>query len=523
MAFMLLLLCVSAPHVSAQSSSLVRDRDPVVILGSQLQALLNLPPDEIVAFKYQGGWQQIPVQLDERKYVEYRTVYNTDLLPAGFGTVAFADSTTYTGPDVDPAFDDDDELVFMARDTGDCAPAAADLPSGVQPGSGVEVTVTDGLDGGMAFVYCFRTDGTLSSDADADYVTYIFRLDAGSYIPNYNTETGPNPEDSEAFSPYYRTHFADRWIRDELNVLTDGSSGVDILDRHKNMFAPGNCVRTENTFSAGEGAFFTNKDGPVRAIRSYMGANSGPLTQREHLFYEQRQDIATFLRVHAISGVMDLYDYSPDAIGMSYFNNLNTAGVVVNGVPDVVVDGPIVWEMVSGPQGSLIIADIVQTDIDPFTYTSYYLDDASPSVTQCTGDAFAYATSGVWIDQAIPNTDPLGGQHNQLSARRVVYYETPGQTVATAELRSAQAQTPLQFSTVAYPPAPGDLDRDTDVDQDDFGEFQVCLTGPAIPQTDPACSDADFDRDGDVDLSDFGLLQRCLSGPDIPANPDCAD
>lgn len=523
MLMLLLFLSAGAPRAIAQLSSLARDHDPVVISGSQVQALLHLPPDEIVAFRYDEGWQQIPVQLDERKYVEYRTVYNTDLIPAGLGTVAFADPTTYTGPDGDPAFDEDDELVFMSRDAGDRAPAAVDLPAGVQPGSGVEVIVTDALDGGMASVYLFRTDGMLSSDAGADYVTYTFHLLAGSYIPDYNMETGPNPEDSEASSPYYRTHFSDRWIRDELNVLTGESSGVDILDRHKNMFAPGICARTENTFSAGEGAFFTNKDGPVRAIRSYMGANSGPLTQREHLFYEHRQDITTFLRVHAISGIMDMYDYSPNAAGMSYFNNLNTVGVIVDGVPDVVGNGPIVWEVVSGPQGSLVITHLIQTNIAPFTHASYYLDDASPSVTQCTGDAFAFATSGIWINQAIPNTDPQSQPHYQLSARRVVYYENPGQTVAMAELRSAQSQSPLTFSAVAYPPALGDLDRDTDVDQKDFGEFQACMSGPAIPQPDPGCVDADFDRDGDVDLSDFGLLQRCFSGPDIPAEPNCAN
>ena len=59
----------------------------------------------------------------------------------------------------------------------------------------------------------------------------------------------------------------------------------DILDRHKNLFAPGNCGRSENTFSDGAGAIIVNKNGPVRAIRSYIGANSGTYTHREHLFY----------------------------------------------------------------------------------------------------------------------------------------------------------------------------------------------------------------------------------------------
>ena len=48
----------------------------------------------------------------------------------------------------------------------------------------------------------------------------------------------------------------------------------------------------------------------MRAIRSYIGANSGPLTQREHVFYDGRSDVRTFLRVHAIPG-LDFLDYRP--------------------------------------------------------------------------------------------------------------------------------------------------------------------------------------------------------------------
>ena len=77
-----------------------------------------------------------------------------------------------------------------------------------------------------------------------------------------------------------------------------------------------------------------NKSGPVRAIRTYVGANSGPYTERQHVFYDRREDITTFLRVHPIPGVMDFFDYSPAASGMTYRNNFNQAGIRINGVPD---------------------------------------------------------------------------------------------------------------------------------------------------------------------------------------------
>ena len=35
---------------------------------------------------------------------------------------------------------------------------------------------------------------------------------------------------------------------------------------------------------------------------------------------------------------------------------------------------------------------------------------------------------------------------------------------------------------------PGDMDRDNDVDLEDFGRFQRCLSGEGIAQTDSACA-----------------------------------
>lgn len=68
---------------------------------------------------------------------------------------------------------------------------------------------------------------------------------------------------------------------------------------------------------------------------------------------------------------------------------------------------------------------------------------------------------------------------------------------------------------------PGDFDGDIDVDADDFGQLQSCMTGPNVPQNDPACEGTDLDEDGDVDQSDFGLFQGCLSGPGEFGDPDC--
>lgn len=66
----------------------------------------------------------------------------------------------------------------------------------------------------------------------------------------------------------------------------------------------------------------------------------------------------------------------------------------------------------------------------------------------------------------------------------------------------------------------GDQNFDGDVDQEDFGAFQACLTGDGVARTE-SCILADLDLDGDVDVFDFNLFLPCLSGADQPAEPGC--
>ncbi len=77
--------------------------------------------------------------------------------------------------------------------------------------------------------------------------------------------------------------------------------------------------------------------------------------------------------------------------------------------------------------------------------------------------------------------------------------------------------------TVSGPDIPGDFDIDGDVDQADFGQFQACLTGSAVPVTDPSCFYANLDGDSDVDVDDFGIFQGCMSGANVPADPGCVN
>jgi hypothetical protein len=67
-----------------------------------------------------------------------------------------------------------------------------------------------------------------------------------------------------------------------------------------------------------------------------------------------------------------------------------------------------------------------------------------------------------------------------------------------------------------------DFDNDDDVDAEDFGHLQACLTGTNLGPPLYGCADADLDHDGDADIDDVTAFQSCLSGPGVQAGANCA-
>jgi hypothetical protein len=459
-----------------QISTLQRPAEPVVLTGDALPPVRGVAPDRVAAFRYDvfnGGWHQIPVQVDERHVVDFRAVHNNTTTYSQ-QSLEYSDPGTLAGPDPNPDVDRDDEIVFMARDAFGRAPADAPDPAGAQPGSGHEVRITDPLDPDAAgWVYLFVHDGSLDQAAGKDLVRYDFDLLAGEYPGDYDFDgrgnvigdppanpTPPaNPENSRVTTGSYTERFADRWITDELRITAGSATGADILDRNRLGVpfvtdAPTVCPRTENTFAAGHGAFVANIDGPVRAIRDYIGANSGAYTQRRQVFYERREDLSTFLRVHPLpNGPADVLDFTAAATGMTYRNDLMGQAVTIDGNPDSVPTGSVTWELTQGPQGSLVAAHRTDTDIPNHQTTSIYMDDATPAPLPCTGDAEARGISGVAIAGSHPNTDPTprggGPPVYRLTSHRTHFYDAPGVTAAVAQRRSDEARTPLRVAVAA--------------------------------------------------------------------------
>jgi len=488
-AFALAVAVAAWPAGPAGAAPADRGGDAVVMKGSKLPRLAGAVPDRIVGFAWRGRrWVQVPVQVDQRHTVDVRSLYPAGTYPPyvgddspAFSAEIYADPKTRSGADGNPAFDSDDELVFMGRDTGGTAPKKARSPQGVVKSSGTRITVRDGVGGGAARIYLFRAARPVDQSAGRDYVKYDFNpLNIGSgqtLRDDYGYFHSANPEDSTVITPAYILHSVDRWMEDGMRVTAGRASGVNILDREVAQATRFICARSEYTFSGrwtedtwpnndgdtdDEGTYVAAIDGPVRAIRSYMGANSGPYTQREHIYYGDHEQNTVFLRVHPMTDLYAWTDYSKRAIGMTYRDSKNPGGVPVDGAPDTLVptktadvaNGAYAWQQLSGPQGTVSTVVGADTDIAGAKLGNYYLDESAPDgpdEVQCGGDGKSIGASGVAILQGTPNTDPRLGPFNNLVVKRTRYFDGPGGGTTLARRYTQRVTQPLTGTASPMP------------------------------------------------------------------------
>jgi len=130
------------------------------------------------------------------------------------------------------------------------------------------------------------------------------------------------------------------------------------------------------------------------------------------------------------------------------------------------------------------------------------------------------------------SVDPAGGTSTSETDTISVLYSTAGLAIGsysgTITINATGADnTPqtivVNLSVTAPPFAPCDFDTDHDVDQEDFGVFQGCYSGPGADQTDETCAGARLDQDADVDGDDFTKFVGCMSGAGVAAVTTCAD
>lgn len=474
---------------SRYGASLDRPDDPVVMTGAQLPKLLGGAPHHVVGFSWDGSaWHQIPVQVDERDLVspgqiyhvpasDYPTLHGTTTpykvlvyTPPTTLTTGYTSSPTYTPADSDPTLDANDEVSFLAYDTGQKAGAGAGTPAGVDASTRQLVTAADPLTGGSAgYVYLFHSDTLTGGSAGSSGVAYTFSLDSGSYLDTYkmgpdslapNGNWGYNPEHSTVVTDSYSQSLTDRWENTGLAIIRVGADGSDLLDRSRYFVTGLGCQRTENTFDGGDqgkGAFIVNIGGPVRAIRSSMGANSFLFTVVTDTFYPSREDTTINLVGHAgMPGFASADDLTTGLTGMTYTDSANTAipidGVLDNVTPYTATTGPgstiASWQLIQGSAGSLVTIRTLDTDISGLTVRTVYSDRSL--AYPCTGDTSDWGVNGLEINASaggVPITDPtLASNAATFVSHRIRYMESPYFEPAKAPSLLAGAQNPIATS-----------------------------------------------------------------------------
>ena len=442
-----LLGALAVPAAASASVASSRSADPIVVTGARVPALLGSSPQRILAYRYAAKrLRQVPLQVDERKLFDVGNAYQP-ALPSGEQTLVYADAAMSAGADNDLAFDSNDEIALLGASVGGKSPSNVVLPSALRGRPHQWLKVRDPISGESGYILLgvARSGIKIDQAAGSHPLTYKFALAFGQPYSSYRRAQGPNPESSSLSTPFYSLGFSDRWMKDRLNIRAKDASGVDVLDMHKSMISAGSCGRSERTFSNGEGAFLTNRVGPVRAIRDFIGANSGPYTERREIMYPGREDVETFLRVHAIGTVVDFLDYSAAASGMTYRNNLNTAGVTVDGRPDTLAAGLPSWSQVSGNQGTVTVSYSHATNIVGLPMTGYYVDSTNPTGPQCTGDSASFAASGAAVTSGMTTTEPRESGYSQFSSSWKLYFG--GRSAGGAKNAAAldrRARQPLQ-------------------------------------------------------------------------------
>jgi hypothetical protein len=391
--------------------------------------LTGAATNKLLGYRWNGsGFEQIPLQVDERftrylsnnasgfafySWTDKHNTYAFDREGFRFSDNA-ADDVCRPIPRKDPVtgerivaeadpvigLDDDDEIVFMARDAGAEAPIDAQLPQGIVGAS--KVAVTDPSNPGVP-LYAYVM---LAGDQGP---TPEFTAENSPYV-QYQRDTGPNRLGADLFvysqssygdygaaprgahcdpatgepvrdgsgnlvirqrrpldtawvtTPRYAFRYDGRWLMTQLRVAqgeqdVDGFLGLeaadipaaygpDLIDRWKarafqqdpSSETPCCGYEEEDTNWGGSSILFGERVGPVRVIRESWGADSSTNNVRREIFYRDVFSWGDHLRVHPIPPLDGIYSQWDYNAGRvtTYRNPTVPGGVAIDGQNDEV-------------------------------------------------------------------------------------------------------------------------------------------------------------------------------------------
>jgi hypothetical protein len=387
MALLAAFLLATSP-APAQTVASDRPYEPVILTGKEFPEFSNnvATLGQLFLYKYGGGtWTQIPFQFDE--------VEPDSLAPA---------NPTYFRRG-DGKLDDQDELVFMARDAGDQAPTNAWVnDASALISQRYEIALTDPVSSNRGYVYLFRSTTLSIGPAVKDYVTYIPPSPAG---------TG---RDLIRGQSYEEGHL-DNGLNNSLLVpVSENGSSTNFLDRLKLRFQINVGLQltfTEDNFTLLPPIRF--QDGRTRVIRelrervSLFGTNVDfPILIR---YYGYSTALGTSLSLSSLPSTVRVtllrqsFDFAANVNGAKWYNQNVADAITVTGAAGnlnaaqgaVVVEPNLNWYMMSSSHGSFI--NIFSLPANLGTTRRFYFHDAasgSNDGTTDSGDDKSYGDSG---------------------------------------------------------------------------------------------------------------------------------
>jgi predicted acyl esterase len=363
----------------------VRSAHNGVFAYPQSGAPMGIETSRIAAYRWTGNaFEEVPVQVDQRypfflansrsdfafySGTDEELTYAWDVERWGDGnpneTIAnYSSAAPNTKPDPVTGLDNDDEVVFMAKDAGFVRADSGALPADADfdPSGGLQTVVLNDAFAPDKTRYIYlglkRPGKTATYAGASHYVNYDRDADADQWIDRYffrdgdpqavgnsNTGYGPNrtgkvqPGDAYYDRPgncsgtgpdricdstdrfprdgvtvktdSYQWRASGRWMIRELAVAKPGQPGVygpDLIDRWKGRAfqqSPDTNVslvgfEDEQVNWEANSTLLGERCGPVRCMREVWGADSGTNVTKTETFYRDAITYRYHVRVHPI-------------------------------------------------------------------------------------------------------------------------------------------------------------------------------------------------------------------------------
>lgn len=346
---------------SEGQKSLERTADPIVVSGRYLGNLFGVSLENMGLFASAGGrFLPIPYQVDEHD---------------AKGNLIFSNGKK-AGRDNDPAFDINDELVFMVSDCGDRV-SPENFSEEVE--KAVELTVTDPVNGQKGWVYAVAYKDS-PKRSPVDYVRYDNSTNV-IYARNYTMGFSKS-------APIAIGHLA--------MTKAGGGRGDNQADRLKIRFSAkvmGLLIeKDEEGFSSEVVAWI---DGPVRVVRRTKNRQTlfwkipTPSAYLDNIYYANVFEFPT--RVDLPFDVKTFlsnpkFRVSTDTLcsvsGRIYMNEKNPNPVSIDGkmsdAEKKMDKSPYSWMIIAQPgEGSWMNRLLYDKKSTPAVPKLYYMDDAS--------------------------------------------------------------------------------------------------------------------------------------------------